>query len=158
LLNGSFIFLGLIFTLTFIFLLPPITFAPTDCPSHRSLIPIQRSKNKNLKIKISGITNPFSSVFIYKKRDERKEIEEIKIEIQSSQLQTTIIFHRKLRLRRSTRSQKANDEIYRVNCLCHYRHFRGKQTSSLSSKSHLKFFSRSFLFFLRNCIGFHIIV
>jgi hypothetical protein len=55
------------------FLLPPITFAPTDCPSHRSLISIQCSKNENLKTKISQITNPFSSVFIYKKRDEREE-------------------------------------------------------------------------------------
>jgi hypothetical protein len=84
--------LGLIFALTFTFLLPPIIFSPTDCLSHRSLIPIQRSKNKNLKTKISRITNPFSSIFIYKKRDERekkerrkkeegRETEEIKIEI-----------------------------------------------------------------------------
>jgi hypothetical protein len=91
LLNGSATFLGLIFALTFIFLLPPITFAPTDCSSHRSLISIQRSKNKKFKTKISQITNPFLSVFIYKKRDERekeerkkderREIEEIKAEI-----------------------------------------------------------------------------
>jgi hypothetical protein len=47
-------------------------FALTDCPSHRSLIPIQCSKNKNLKTEISRITNPFLSVFIYKKRDERE--------------------------------------------------------------------------------------
>jgi hypothetical protein len=66
-------FLGWIFALTFIFLFPPIIFAPTDCPTHRSLILIQYSKNKNLKIKIPPITNSFSSVFIYKKRDEREE-------------------------------------------------------------------------------------
>jgi hypothetical protein len=30
-------------------------------------------KNKNLKTKISRITNTFTSVFIYKKRDEREE-------------------------------------------------------------------------------------
>jgi hypothetical protein len=36
LLNGYAAFLGLTFT----FLLQPITFAPTYCPSHRSLIPI----------------------------------------------------------------------------------------------------------------------
>jgi hypothetical protein len=49
-----------------------LTFASTDCPSHHSLIPIQRSKNKNLKTKISQITNPFSYVFIYKKRDKEE--------------------------------------------------------------------------------------
>jgi hypothetical protein len=86
-------FLGLTFSLTFTFLLSPITFAPTDCSSHRSLISIQRSKNENLKTAIPWITNPFSSVFIYKKRDERetkrerkkkeerRETEEIKTEI-----------------------------------------------------------------------------
>jgi hypothetical protein len=41
---------------------------------------------KNLKTEISRITNPFSSVFIYKKRDERdreerRESIEIKIKI-----------------------------------------------------------------------------
>jgi hypothetical protein len=114
--NSSVAFLGL----TFICLLPPITFATTDCSSHRSLIPIQHSKNENLKTKISWITNSFSSVFIYKKRyekEERKEIEKIKIEIRSYQLQTTITFDRKLRLRRSTRPQQANDEIYMVNAI-----------------------------------------
>jgi hypothetical protein len=83
--NSSAIFLGL----TFIFLLPPITFAPTDCLSHSSLIPIQRSKNENSKNDVLWIINHFSSIFIYKKRDERetereireREIEEIKIEI-----------------------------------------------------------------------------
>jgi hypothetical protein len=68
-------FLGLTFALIFIFLLPPITFALTDCSSHRLLIPIQRFKNKNLKTEIPRITNPFSSVFIYKKRDEREKEE-----------------------------------------------------------------------------------
>jgi hypothetical protein len=95
--NSSAIFL----VLAFAFLLPPITFAPTDCPSHRSLIPIQRFKNENLKIKISRITNPFSSFFIYKKRDERdgrekeerREPVEIKIKIRPSQLQMTITFN-----------------------------------------------------------------
>jgi hypothetical protein len=75
LLNDSAIFFGLTFT----FLLQPITFAPTDCPTHRSLIPIQRSKNKNLKTEISQIINRFSFIFIYKKRDEKeREKEEIK--------------------------------------------------------------------------------
>jgi hypothetical protein len=72
------------------------------------LISIQRSKNKNFKNKISWITDPFSSIFIYKKRDERetkrerrkkeerRETEEIKTEIQPSQHQTTITFDRKL--------------------------------------------------------------
>jgi hypothetical protein len=55
LLNGSAAFLGLTFALSFVFLLPLITFAPTDCPSHRSLILIQRSKNKNLKTEIKNI-------------------------------------------------------------------------------------------------------
>jgi hypothetical protein len=73
--NGSAIFLGLIFALTFDFLLQSITFSPADCPSHRSLIPIQRSKNKNLKIEISQIINHFSSIFIYKKRDEKEQRE-----------------------------------------------------------------------------------
>jgi hypothetical protein len=67
LLNSSATFLGL----TFIVFAPTNKFALTDCSSHRSLIPIQRSKNENLKTEISRITNPFSSVFIYKKRDER---------------------------------------------------------------------------------------
>jgi hypothetical protein len=52
LLNGSITFLSMIFTLTFIFLQPPIAFAHMDCPSHCSLIPIQRFKNENLKIEI----------------------------------------------------------------------------------------------------------
>jgi hypothetical protein len=69
LLNNFVIFLGL----TFAFLLPLIIFAPTDCPSHCSLIPIQRSKNKNLKTKIPQITNHFSSIFIYKKRKEKRD-------------------------------------------------------------------------------------
>jgi hypothetical protein len=72
LLNDFAIFLDLTFIF---FLLPSITFTLTDCSSHRSLIPIQRSKNENLKTQISRITNPFSSVFIYKKRDEREQEE-----------------------------------------------------------------------------------
>jgi hypothetical protein len=46
----------------------------------------------------------------------------------------TITFERKLRLRRSTRPQKANDEIYKVNRLRYYRHFWGQETSSSSTK------------------------
>jgi hypothetical protein len=92
LLNGYATFLGL----TFIFLLRPIIFAPTDCPSHRSLIPTQCSKNK--KFKTLWITNPFLSVFIYKKKDERETererrkkeerrgTKEIKIETRPSQI------------------------------------------------------------------------
>jgi hypothetical protein len=71
LINGSATFLGMTFALTLTFFLQPLTFAHTDCPSHRLLIPIQRSKNENLKIEISRITKLFSSVFIYKKIDER---------------------------------------------------------------------------------------
>jgi hypothetical protein len=68
LLNYSAIFFGLTFALTFVF------FAPTDCPSHRSLFPIQRYKNENLKTEIPQITNPFSFVFIYKREmRERKK-------------------------------------------------------------------------------------
>jgi hypothetical protein len=43
-----------------------------DCPSHRSFIPNQRSKNQNSKTKIPQIINPFSFIFIYKKRYERE--------------------------------------------------------------------------------------
>jgi hypothetical protein len=112
LLNDFATFLGIAFALTFIFLLPSITFALMDCPSHRSLIPIQCSKNKNLKTKIRRITNPFSSAFIYKKTDERetgrerRETKKIKIKIRPSQFQMAITFDRKLRLRRSTRPRK----------------------------------------------------
>jgi hypothetical protein len=76
LLNSSAIFWGLTFALTFDFLLPPITFTPKDCPSHYSLISIQRSKNKNLKTEISHITNHFH-MFLYIKREmrEKEEIE-----------------------------------------------------------------------------------
>jgi hypothetical protein len=73
LLNGSVIFLGLTFTLTFIFLLPPITFAPIDYPSHRSLIPIQRSKNENLKTEIPHITNPREKRERREKKDRRNK-------------------------------------------------------------------------------------
>jgi hypothetical protein len=73
LLNCYAVFLGL----TFIFLLQSITFAPTDCPSHRSLILIQRSKNKNLKTEIPRITTTFH-LFSYIKREmrERRKKEE----------------------------------------------------------------------------------
>jgi hypothetical protein len=50
--------------------------------------------------------------------------------MQLSHLQTTITFDKKLRLRRFTRPQKANDEIYRVNYICLYHHFRGQKISS----------------------------
>jgi hypothetical protein len=46
-----------------------------------------------------------------RKKKERRETEEIKTEIQPSQLQTVIIFVKKLRLRCFTRPRKANDEI-----------------------------------------------
>jgi hypothetical protein len=55
-----------------IYPISPITFAPTDCPSHLSFIPIQRSKNENSKTEISRITKLFLSIFIYKKRGERE--------------------------------------------------------------------------------------
>jgi hypothetical protein len=88
-----------------IYLISPITFAPTVCSSHRSFIPIQRSKNQKSKTETPRITNPFSSIFIYKKRDERKtkkkkkkknkkqrrETKEIKIKIRPSQLQTALL-------------------------------------------------------------------
>jgi hypothetical protein len=56
-------------------------------------------------LKSHGLPNPFSSVFLYKMRDEtkterkkkeRRLTEEIKTEIRPSQLQTFIIFDRKL--------------------------------------------------------------
>jgi hypothetical protein len=80
LLNDSAVFLDLTFALAFIFLLPPITFALTDCPSHRSLISIQRSKNVNLKTEILRITNLFSSIFIYKKKRDERDTERKKKE------------------------------------------------------------------------------
>jgi hypothetical protein len=64
-------------------------------------------------------------------REERKEIEEIKIKIR---LQTAITFDRILQLRLSTQPQKANDEIYRVNRLCSYRQFRSKKKPHLQAK------------------------
>jgi hypothetical protein len=63
-------------------------------------------------------------------KKQRRETEEIKIEIRPSQLQTAITFDRKLRLRRAMRSQKAYDEIYRVNTYCCFHHFRGQIISS----------------------------
>jgi hypothetical protein len=56
-----------------------------DCPSHRSFIPIQRSKNQNSKTEIARITNPFSSVFIYKNRDERETEKRKKKEIRNKE-------------------------------------------------------------------------
>jgi hypothetical protein len=61
-----------------IYLISPIKFAHTDCPSHCSFIPIQRSKNQNLKIKIAWITNSLLYIFIYKKKDERQREKEEK--------------------------------------------------------------------------------
>jgi hypothetical protein len=58
-----------------------------------------------------------------KKKEIRDQIEEIQIEIQSSQLQTSITFDRKFRLRRATRPRKAYDEIYMVNIYSFYRNF-----------------------------------
>jgi hypothetical protein len=95
-----------------------------------------QSNDPKIKIQIQkshGLPTPFLFIFIYKKRDERRRekeekkrryhIKEIKTEIRPSQLQTTITFDRKLRLRRSMRPRKAYDEIYRVNRYCFYRHF-----------------------------------
>jgi hypothetical protein len=65
-----------------------------------------------------------------KKKERRDQIEQIKIEIRPSQVQTVITFDRKLRLRRVTRSRKAYDEIYKVNLHRCYRHFQDKKTSS----------------------------
>jgi hypothetical protein len=64
LLNSFAIFFGL----TFAFLIQPITFAPTDCPSHRSLIPIQHFKNENFKLKFYGLPTLFH-LFSYIKRE-----------------------------------------------------------------------------------------
>jgi hypothetical protein len=66
-----------------IYPISPITFAPTDWPSHCSFIPIQRSKNQNSKTEISRIINPFSFIFIYKKRDERETEKRKKKEIRN---------------------------------------------------------------------------
>jgi hypothetical protein len=56
-----------------IYLISSITFALTESSSHHSFIPIQWSKNQNSKTEIPRITNPFSSVLIYKKREEREK-------------------------------------------------------------------------------------
>jgi hypothetical protein len=67
-------------------LLPLITFAPTDCPSHHSLIPIQRSKNENLKTKIPWRErerrkrDERETERERRKKEERRETKEIKIE------------------------------------------------------------------------------
>jgi hypothetical protein len=55
-----------------------MTFAPTNYEifsSHCSFISIQQSKNQNLKTEIPQITNPFSTILIYKRRDEERERE-----------------------------------------------------------------------------------
>jgi hypothetical protein len=54
------------------------------------------------------------------------QIEEIKIKIRPSQLQTAITFDRKLQLRHAMRPRKVHDEIYKVNTYRCYRHFREK--------------------------------
>jgi hypothetical protein len=73
-------------------------------------------------------------------REIRDQIEEIKIKIRPSQLQTAITFDRKLRLRHVMQPQKVHDEIYKVNTYRCYRHFQGKKPSSWPSNTHLKFF------------------
>jgi hypothetical protein len=100
-------------------------------------------KIKIQKLKSHGLPTPFH-LFSYIKgemRDiERKksQIEEIKIEIQPSQLQMAIIFYWNFQLRRATRLQKA---------FSRYGHFRGQKTLSSPSKTHLKFFFVLFCFF-----------
>jgi hypothetical protein len=68
LLNGSTIFFGSDICSDIYF------FAPTDFPSHRSLIPIQRSKNKNLKRKSHELPTHFH-LFSYIKREMREKRE-----------------------------------------------------------------------------------
>jgi hypothetical protein len=51
------------------------------------------------------------------RKKKRGNNEKIKIEIRTSQVQTTITFDRKFRLRCSTWPQKPKDEIYRVNTI-----------------------------------------
>jgi hypothetical protein len=105
------------------------------------------TKIKNLKTEVSRITNSLSSIFIYKKRDreiERKkkeirETEKIKIKNRPFQLQTIIIFDRKLQLRCAKQPRKVYDDIYKINYVCYYDYFRGQNISSSSSKTHLKF-------------------
>jgi hypothetical protein len=90
---------------------------------------------------------------MYKMRDERQrekqkeridQIEEIKIEIQSSQLQTIIIFDRKLQLRDATRPRKAYDEIYKVNTIPI---FRSQKNIILTLKNAFEVFSSVFFCF-----------
>jgi hypothetical protein len=59
-----------------------------------------------------------------------REKEEIKTEIRPSQLQTAIIFDRKLRLRGAMRLRKTYDEIYGVNAFSYFGHFLGQKISS----------------------------
>jgi hypothetical protein len=76
-----------------------------------------------------------------KKREKReKKIEKIKIKIRSYQLQTTIIFDRKLRLRRSTRPRQDNDEIYRVNAITVITIFGAKKPRLQAQKPIYSFF------------------
>jgi hypothetical protein len=57
------------------FFTPTNNICSHDCPSHRSLIPIQRFKNKKLKLKSNGLPTTFH-LFSYIKREmrEKKEI------------------------------------------------------------------------------------
>jgi hypothetical protein len=73
-------------------------------------------------------------------------MEKIKIEIRLSQVQTTITFDRKLRLRHSTRSRKANDEIYRINAIAIWL-FLGPKNLVFTLKNIFEVFFCGFLFF-----------
>jgi hypothetical protein len=104
-------------------------------------------------------------LFSYIKREvrkrwkrERRELVEIKIKIRPSQLQTVITFDRKLRFRRFTRSQKANDEIYKVNRLRHYHHFLGKKNLVFKLKNPFEVFLRSFMFFFLEMVYLFILL
>jgi hypothetical protein len=48
-------------------------------------------------------------------KKERRETEKIKIKIRPSQIQTTITFDKKHRLRSAMRTQKTYDDIYGAN-------------------------------------------
>jgi hypothetical protein len=113
-------------------MISPMIFASiNNICSHGLFIPIQWFKNWNIMD-----YQLFCYLFSYIKRNERQrertdERKKRDKTIWSSQVQTNIIFDRKLWLRYATQHQKTYDKIYKVNCLHQYDHFQGQ-------KPHLK--------------------
>jgi hypothetical protein len=122
---------------------------------------VHLSQSNDSKIKIQkqtsyGLPTLFSSVSYIKremretekrKKKQRRQIEKIKIEIRPSQLQMTITFDRKLRLRCATRLQKAYD----WGVLLSLPSFSGPKNSILilinTFKIYLKFLVQFYFYF-----------